>query len=285
MYSIPFYFGYFAIPYFIQREKWVKVFILVSTISFFIAFGFGFFIHEYITTILVRVIFTVSFLCLFMILGVGFRSLFGWIDEKRQTEKLELQNSRSVLALLRSQLNPHLLFNTLHAIDRLIFDNQKAASESLIKLSDMMRYMLREAKEDQVPVSKELSYIEDYMDLERLRFKNPNFLKYSTEGDFSSMKIAPMLFIPFIENAFKHGVDSNCEEGVSILIKRIGESISFSCMNIVQKSENEKDETSGIGLGTVKQRLAMIYPHAHRIEIKQDSAYFIVELEIQLHED
>ncbi|MCK5821817.1 MAG: histidine kinase [Bacteroidales bacterium] len=284
-YSLPFYFGYFTIPYFIHREKWVKIFILVSTIAFFFTFGLGFFYHGSTTNILVGIIFMLSSLCLFTILGVGFRSLFGWIDQKRRTEKLELQNNRSELALLRSQLNPHLLFNTLHAIDRLIFDNQKAASGSLIKLSDIMRYMLREAKEDLVPVSKELSYIENYLDLEGIRFKNPKFLKYSTDGDFSQMKIAPMLFIPFIENAFKHGIDSNCEEGVSIVIKRIGGSISFSCRNSIQKSITEKDQTSGIGLNTVKKRLAMIYPHSHHLEIKQDSAYFMVELEIRLHED
>lgn len=283
--SLPFYFGYFSIPYFIQRQSLVRIFILVSTIAFFLVFVLGFFYHGTQTSIPVIAVSLLSYLCLFIILGVGFRSLFGWMDQKRRTEKLELQNSRSELALLRSQLNPHLLFNTLHAIDRLIFDNQKAASGSLIKLSDIMRYMLREAKEDLVPVSKELSYIENYLDLEGIRFKNPKFLKYSTDGDFSQMKIAPMLFIPFIENAFKHGIDSNCEEGVSIMIKRIGESISFSCRNSVQKSITEKDQTSGIGLNTVKKRLAMIYPHSHHLEIKQDSAYFMVELEIRLHED
>ncbi len=284
MYSLPFYFGYFAIPYFIKREKWIRIFIHVSYIAFFLVFGLGFFYHG-ITNILVGAIYAISYLCLFMILGVGFRSLFGWMDQKRRTEKLELQNGRSELALLRSQLNPHLLFNTLHAIDRLIFDNQKAASGSLIKLSDMMRYMLREAKEDLVPVSKELRYIEDYLDLERLRFKNPDFLKYSADGNFSGMKIAPMLFIPFIENAFKHGIDSNSEEGVSILIKQIGGSILFNCRNTIQHIESEKDQTSGIGLDTVKKRLAMIYPDSHNLEINQDSTYFTVDLKIRLHED
>lgn len=283
--SLPFYFGYFTIPYFIKRDKWVKIFILVSTIVFSLTFVLGFFYHGRITNILVGLIMVLSSVCLFVILGVGFRSLFGWIDQKRRTEKLELQNSRSELALLRSQLNPHLLFNTLHAIDRLIFENQKAASGSLIKLSDIMRYMLREAKEDLVPVSKELSYIENYLDLERIRFKNPNFLKYSTDGDFAQMKIAPMLFIPFIENAFKHGIDSNCDEGVSILIRRIGGRISFSCRNNIPVFETEKDQTSGIGLETVKKRLAIIYPNSHHLEIKQESAYFMVDLEIRLHED
>jgi LytS/YehU family sensor histidine kinase len=198
---------------------------------------------------------------------------------------LEKQNAESNLALLRTQINPHFLFNTLHNIDTLIMDNQAKASKALIKLSDIMRYMLNESHLDHVSLEKELDYIENYISLEKLRIKNPNFVKYTITGDYKEIKIAPMLFLPFIENAFKHSVDTECENGLEISININKNFITLNCENKFDKTYSENDNTHGIGLDTVKKRLELIYPGKHKLKISKNDSLFKAELQIEVNDN
>lgn len=225
------------------------------------------------------------FLILMVILGSLTQFFFAWYKNNQLRIELESQNKESKIALLRSQINPHFLFNTLHNIDTLIKDDPKKASVSLIKLSDIMRYMLREGLSGTVPIEKELEYIQNYISLEKLRFKNENFLNFTIDGNSKELSIAPMLFIPFVENAFKHSVDSDIDDGITICFTFRKNTITFICENIVDLSEIDKDKSHGIGLSTVKKRLEILFPNKHNLNIIKENTYFKVRLDLSFDED
>lgn len=285
MLTIPFYFGYIITPYLFKRQK-KKLFIGLA-----ILFGVMFPIAMSIMddglrpSAIMQSVFLFAFLNMFLILGLSFRSLFGWVEQKRLHDILEKQNLKSELALLRTQLNPHFLFNTIHNIDTLIKDDQAKASQSLIKLSDIMRYMLNDSKTESVSIEKEMEHIENYISLERLRFKNSRFLNFNISGNFSRFTIAPMLFIPFVENAFKHSVDSEIENGITIDFTFEENAITFICENQYDYLDIVKDKTHGIGLETIKKRLKLLYPDSHKLNINKTSSKFQVALKIMLNEN
>ena len=188
-----------------------------------------------------------STIFLWTAIGCLFRFFIDWFNKKNEVLVLEKENILSNLELLKYQINPHFLFNTLHNIDALINENQEKASKSIVFLSDIMRYMLKDTKSEFVELQKEILYLENYFSLERLRLKNDNFLNYSIIGRNNELKIAPMILIPFVENAFKHSVDSSIENGIIIRIEIEKSRLIFNCENRYDKSETEKDETSGIG--------------------------------------
>jgi len=214
-----------------------------------------------------------------------FRFFIDWFKKRNEVITLEKENLASNMALLHSQINPHFLFNTLHNIDALIFDNQQKASQSLIKLSDIMRYMLNDAQSDFVAFQKELDHLENYLSLEEIRLKNANFLHYSMNDDCDGILIAPMILIPFVENAFKHSVDSTIENGIEITIRIDNKKLIFSCKNQFDDAATDKDEGHGIGLTTVKKRLDLIYNNKYQLSIHSDHSIFNVNLELELDEN
>lgn len=218
-------------------------------------------------------------------IGSLFRFFIDWFKKKNDLLVLEKENISSNLALLKSQINPHFLFNTLHNIDALIFENQDKASEALVKLSDIMRYMLKDAKADFVGLQNEILNLENYFSLERLRLKNKDFFNYSISGSYNGSKIAPMILIPFVENAFKHSVDSNIENGIIVKIAIEDSRLIFNCENHYDKSETDKDRTHGIGLETVQRRLDLIYRNKHKLIINSENSVFKVNLELELNEN
>lgn len=285
MLVIPFYFGYFLTPYLFKRQK-RKLFIIIA-----IVFGTLFPIVMSIMddgfrpSAILQSVFLFAFLNIFLILGVSFRSIFGWIEQKRLHDQLEQQKLRSELSLLKIQLNPHFLFNTLHNIDTLIYDNQDKASKSLVKLSDIMRYMLNDANSDFVNMEQEIQHLENYLALEKLRLKNEIFLNYNLTGDYKKLKIAPMIMIPFVENAFKHSVDSSNENGIKIFITFENNKLNFICENLFDKDDTDKDKGHGIGLETVKKRLELIYKNKYKLSVNSENSVFKVNLEIELNEN
>lgn len=204
---------------------------------------------------------------------------------QQERTDLENQNKTSELALLRSQINPHFFFNTLNNIDALILSNPDHASEAIIRLSDIMRYMLYDTNSDQVLLEKEINYLNSYIELQRIRIKNPENIHFEHSNLCGSMTIAPMLFVPFIENAFKHG--SKVPDKARILIR-----LSCTKQMLIFEVENrfetrvgqQKDQTAGIGLNNVKRRLKLLYPGKHQLQIVQTEDNYKVHLEIQTAE-
>jgi hypothetical protein len=217
----------------------------------------------------------------FLTIGSLLRMFFIWLEESQVKMEKEKQNIKSELAQLKNQLNPHFLFNSLNNIDSLIHEDSGKASVALNKLSDMMRYMVYDTERDFVLLSEELTYIQNYIDIQKLRVSEPGLIYFIILGDSGDKKVAPMLFIPFIENSFKHsslkGKDGN---KIRIRFEISKNSINFSCFN--RKSLIQKDKAGGIGLENVKKRLDILYSNMYKLEVNNSDLEFLVNLELKL---
>ena len=210
---------------------------------------------------------------------------FDWFNKQKQTQELEKKNLQSELSMLKNQINPHFLFNTLNNIDSLIKKNPDYASKSIIELSDMMRYMIYETNVEKIPLKKELEYIDNYMALQKLQYFNDDLVEYTITGNPENIEVAPMLFIPFIENAFKHCTNKETKHAIRFSFLLDAEKICFEATNIADKTQSiSKDNTSGIGLDTVKRRLEILYPHQYSLEIQEKNDLFCVSLMIKIND-
>jgi len=204
-------------------------------------------------------------------------------QEKSQQEEQQ-ERLRSELSFLRSQISPHFIFNILNSIVYLIRSKSPQAEPVTIKLSELMRYLLYESGDAQVPLDKEIEYLENYVDLQKIRFEEDVEIRLNVEGNPGTQVIEPMLMIPFVENAFKHGVGMVPSPVIDISLKVNEIGFSFFVKNkIVPETAAEKDNSSGIGLRNVKRRLELLYPENHRLEISEKGGWFIVNLDLHLH--
>ncbi|MBN1200166.1 MAG: histidine kinase, partial [Bacteroidales bacterium] len=205
-----------------------------------------------------------------------------WIQSQQDKAELEIQNRKSELALLRSQVNPHFLFNTLNNIDTLIRKNPDKASDSVVKLSEIMRYFIYEATTDKVPLEKEVDYLSNFIELQRIRHKDPGFIRFQVSGSLGGMEIAPMLFIPFVENAFKHGLKGNRIPAITVDLWIQPGEIRFEVVNFTEPhNEPMKDPGKGIGLANVIRRLDLIYPDQYTLSINEKDDKYTIQLEIK----
>jgi len=233
---------------------------------------------EYAHSITITYIISISF----AILGSLFRIFENWI----KTEKLAKQNLQSEMALLKSQVNPHFLFNTLNNIDSLIKTNTDKASEMLVKLSEIMRYMIYETNIERVYLSNEISHLKSYIDLQKIQFANAELASLSIKGSPNNILIAPMLFIPFVENAFKHCTNKNAQNAIRISFSIEKNIINFNCENIFDTTQHIfKDGASGVGLNIVERRLNLIYSGKHSLIINEKNNTFQVILSIDTNEN
>ena len=175
-----------------------------------------------------------------------FRRFSDSIRLEKEKQELLLQNTKSELALLKMQVSPHFLFNTLNNIDFLITHDAARASDSISKLGDMLRYMIYDAKAEKIPLSREIRQIEDYIELIRLRTSGMNYLNYSLTGHPGHLQIAPMLFVPLIENAYKHSSKKEGENIISI-------SVNIDESNIILNVNNEYDNSAKAGIRPEKE--------------------------------
>ena len=185
------------------------------------------------------------------------------------------------LALVRSQISPHFLFNTLNNIDVLIEKDASKASAYLNKLSDILRFMLYETKTEKIPLSKELTYIEKYIDLQRIRTANPSYVSYVVNGETGSCMIEPMLFIPFVENAFKHEENRKMEDAIRIRFDVDKDHITFECEN--KYSRKARVEHGGLGKELIQKRLDLLYPRAHVLRVTDDNDVYKTTLILDTH--
>jgi len=199
-------------------------------------------------------------------------------NQKTQNE-LVLQNRMAELAFLRSQINPHFLFNSLNNVYTLVYQESKNALPSISKLSELLRYMLYE-KADFVPLTKEVQYLNNFIDLQLMRYNFQTATRLNIQVPAKSLQIAPLTLIPFVENAFKHGSLNDEKQPLSIELSVNDKRLYFKVNN--KKNNLNKDETGGIGLSNVKKRLALIYGKEHELNISETDDLYIVELFINL---
>ena len=214
-----------------------------------------------------------------------FKIISDWIRHQTEKRELERRSMQSELKFLKTQINPHFLFNTLNNLYALTLKKSDLAPDIVLKLSDMMRYMLYECNEKLVPLQKEIIYLQHYIDLEKLRFGNKERMHFSVEGDVKDQKIAPLILIPFVENAFKHGLKSSVQENAYFYCYLIIENNHLEFTVINSKPElpvAEKDRFGGIGLVNVQRRLNLLYPDKYTLKIKNTKEEYSVKLTLEL---
>lgn len=217
-------------------------------------------------------------------ISLSFKTVLAYFDEKRKRKELETTNLKNELNLIRSQINPHFLFNTLNNIDALINKNPEKASELLIKLSDEMRYMLYDANIEKIDIESELKFLNNYIALQKIRINQKNPIIVNIEVDNQREKIPPLLFLPLVENAFKHGAFLKSDDAIKLTIRLKEHILDFSITNPYAQNITFVNSHKGLGLDLVKRRLGLVFPNQHRFEIKKDGLYFTVELSIKLNE-
>lgn len=207
------------------------------------------------------------------------------INEKLIVNRLESLNTQSELSQLKSQINPHFLFNSLNSLYGLALEESSPkTSTGIQKLSEMMRFMLRENVEDKIEISREFEYVENYIELQKLRVDGNEKVRLEYEIDKACEgKITPMLIIPFIENAFKHGVSAHHNSWIEIKLNCSKEAIHLNVKNSNHKKSKSTEEESGIGLENVRQRLAMLYPEKHLFQLFENEESFESNLKIELN--
>jgi len=224
----------------------------------------------------------VIFNTVIIIIGTVIRIYEQWIINDKKRKEIEAQKNVSELEALKNQLNPHFLFNSLNSIYSLTVKKSNDAPEAVITLSELLRYMLYQANNGFVLLSDELGYLENYIKLQRLRIAKNEGVKINIRGAISTQKISPLLFISYIENAFKYGTDfkGNTEVTIDISIKE--EELQFKCVNLIGSRSKDK-ENSGIGMQNTKERLLLLYPDNHWLTVEEKDDKFIVDLKLKLN--
>lgn len=201
---------------------------------------------------------------------------------KLKTEK-HIQNEQAIaeLNLLKSQISPHFLFNVLNSLYALSLSKSDKTPDVILQLSDILRYSLYEAQEREVPVPDEVAIIDTYIAIEKIRIPATTDISFDHSG-IDDAKVAPMLLLPLIENAFKHGVDSTVDHSyIHASLHKTGNTLVFTCENTF-KASGSRSKVGGIGIQNIRKRLELLYPSRHQLEIEQQEGIYKVTLSIKL---
>lgn len=279
-----FYIFYFYVFRFFERQKLV-VYALLSVAISVLLFGIFYLIFYLVYGLAIEQISDKIIPVLFGTLiieqcGSLLRGFITWFEAYQQKNEIEKVALRNELDALKSQLSPHFLFNTLNNIDSLIFKNQEKASEALITLSEIMRYMIYDAQSPTLTIDKEIRHIENIILLQNLRFKTSGYVQLNTSGCSENILIAPLLFLPFIENAFKYGKFRTEYPVITIDIRCDDRKIFFKCRNTYADSSLPQ-QAGGIGLTNVRRRLELLYPGKYNLVIDKMNSIFEVQLIIE----
>lgn len=215
--------------------------------------------------------------------AVAIKLLKSWHLKKVENEKLGKEKAKAELEILKGQIHPHFMFNTLNSIYSLALKKSDQTPEAILKLSQLMRYMLTECSKSVVDLKTEIEVLQNYVDLEKGRFGDRLDISVSIQGDIDHNKIAPLLLLPFLENSFKHGANEMIEQAwISLDLQVIGSNLKFKLINGRPSDASPYPESAHVGLQNVKKRLALLYPSAHELRIHEDEDSFMVILTLSL---
>lgn len=217
--------------------------------------------------------------------GAALKLLMDYARAQKRLAEISKERAEAELKFLKSQINPHFLFNSLNSVYFLIDKSNKEAREALHKFSEMLRYQLYECGGEKIGIEKELMYLQDYVDLQRLRKDDKYRVNYSCAPDVKGFFIEPLLLIPFVENSFKHL--SHYSNGrinqVDIDVSRSNGEFFFSVANTVDySSKGSTEPVGGIGLKNVRRRLELLYPDKHTLNINEEDGWFRVRLKLKI---
>lgn len=258
----------FAILFFFLRHGTVRLVDYLTKLDFaeHNLYGIKQVISEIINTILI------------VFLALAARISLYWYKDQREKTELALQEHKMELELLKAQINPHFFFNTLNNIYSLVYKKSDDAPAALMKLSEIMRYLIYESKSEMVQLEREVEQLENYIELERLRTTDHEFISFEKKGSFSAHVIPPMLLISFAENAFKHGKRKVSNPGIKISIVAEDGLIKYAVTNYIISEPHNNHKGEGIGMQNTRRRLELLYPKCHKLEIKSDKERYNVKL-------
>lgn len=269
----------FLVPRLLQTGKYLWYFLalvcLITVTIFIHELVFGYLVPTFLTEYyIVSFVDTLSLIRIFTIYLIV-TSLLKFSKSWFRIQQLEKERMNLELKSLKSQLNPHFLFNGLNNIYALSLQKSDKTSEAILKLSNLLRYTLYEINKEEVSLEQELDNLEYYISLQKLRLKTPSFIHFDISGNTQKVNIAPMILLPILENVFKHG-DLSKEVNIELTVE---EYISFFCENYIGDKDHPTDSFGGIGLENIKRRLDLLYPD-HQLAIKKENEKFCVSLKI-----
>jgi len=286
-----FYLNYLVyIPKFLDKKKYAAyaIVILITLIFWGLGkYGIGLLFKPYV---LIRMHETIGFWqyfvgtiftsLMFIFLSTVLKFTTDWFLNERIQRNLENQRLSAELSFLKSQINPHFLFNSLNSIYSLAYQRSETTPDAILKLSEIMRYMLYECNDNEVSLEKELQYLQNYIELQKIRFGKKAYIDFKINGKVDGQQIVPLLLIAFIENAFKHGVANDPGSAIRLLIEVDESHLYFFIQN--RKHNNNKDNLGGIGLINVKRRLDLLYPNRYKLDIIDGKETYTCELTLDL---
>jgi hypothetical protein len=293
----------FLIPQLLMKEKWGMY--IFSTISLLLIFLF---LPKYIAGLIASPevhsfidpnnskgpshprskrrgaedIYNIAIFFLVFTVGTCIEVIQRWLIIEENRKETESQRVNTELSFLKSQINPHFFFNTLNNIYSLAIVRSEKTAPAVMKLSSIMRYILTETTQDYVPLQNEVDFINNYIELQQVRLTDKTKVIFNSLGDVENKIIAPLVFIPFVENAFKYGISTIQTSTIEIKLEARENSIEFDVSNFIIPSENNMLENTGIGINNVKRRLELMYPNKYTLTHSSQDNHYYVHLEIQL---
>ncbi len=215
--------------------------------------------------------------------GAAFKLLYDYASTQKHLAELTKEKAEAELNFLKSQMNPHFLFNAINSVFFLIDKNNIEARDALHKFSEMLRYQLYECNGQKIAIEKEISFLQDYIQVQRLRLdEDTTLINFKINSSVKAFEIEPLLLLPFVENAFKHlsHYNNGKMNEIKIDISKVNAELLFKVVNTTEGKGNEF--TGGIGLNNVKKRLELLYPEKHKLAIYQDKNYFSATLTLNI---
>lgn len=281
---------YYFIPKVLRKGRYILFALSLLATAVFLYFGTAFFNYFINITDGSIPVFSFSKAYLLTLIFTGFRISFlayllflamEWIDQKFSIQELELQKKEVENKYLRNQLNPHFLFNTMNNLHGLILTDTKLASDSVLRFSDFLQYMVYESAEEFIPLEKEIELVKDYLALERLRADKKKEINLDIHITDMNYKIAPLLLLPLVENGIKHGL--NIVEDGAFLKVQVEQQQQFLTVCVTNKKAVNAQKSEGIGIENLKRRLELQYKDSHEMHFHEDADVFKAQLKLKLH--
>jgi sensor histidine kinase YesM len=288
---------YYLIPQFLRRKKYGQFIItillllaIVSMLRFVLFFdvynpimrALNFYVNSRQELLKLSLIQNFDGPAFIGVLFISFKLFKDWQQKQKDNLDLRKENARAELQLLKAQIHPHFLFNTLNNIYSFTLDKSPQAKKMVKMLEDMLHYMIEECEQPQVSLDKELAILKDYFELERIRYGNSIDMQFEITGDTTGKRITPLLMIPFVENSFKHGTSRILREPwIKLFVQADDDVLHFSLTNS-KPADETPHHRKGIGLHNVRKRLDLLYPAAHLLLIESTTNTFTVNMQIPI---
>lgn len=277
---------YFFPSIFKKKGIWIYIIVIVATIA-----GIWFF-SQYLDDNLFpvrrkwgRSVFSNIISYVFIIgISCSYRIIIDHLKLQKDNKEKETENLKTELSFLRSQISPHFMFNVLNNLVSLARKKSDKMESALLQLSSLLRYMLYEGNQGRISLRQEVKYLQGYIDLQKLRFGDDIDIEFTVNGEVDDFELEPMLLIPFVENAFKHGMGTIQNPIIRINMEVMDKKLRFEVENRIQPDGESKDSSSGIGLANTTRRLDLLYQNLYDLKVTQENQKYIVTLKLEMHD-